>query len=101
MSQLKEGARKDFPVLVKADVQGSAEAIVQALEKLGNEEVGARVMHYGVGGISESRCAACGGLRRRRARLQCARQRPGARCGRARTASRSATTTSSTISSTT
>jgi translation initiation factor IF-2 len=54
MSQLKEGARKDFHILVKADVQGSAEAIVQALEKIGNEEIGARVMHYGVGGISES-----------------------------------------------
>ena len=35
-------------------MQGSAEAIVQALEKIGNEEIGARVMHYGVGGISES-----------------------------------------------
>ncbi len=54
MSQLKEGGRKEFPVLVKADVQGSAEAIVQALEKVGNEEVSARVIHYGVGGISES-----------------------------------------------
>jgi translation initiation factor IF-2 len=54
MSQLKEGARKEFPILVKADVQGSAEAIVQALEKIGNDEIGARVMHYGVGGISES-----------------------------------------------
>ncbi len=54
MSQLKDGARKDFHILVKADVQGSAEAIVQALEKIGNEEIGARVMHYGVGGISES-----------------------------------------------
>src|SRR5437773_736242 len=54
MSQLKEGARKEFHILVKADVQGSAEAIVQALEKIGNEEIGARVMHYGVGGISES-----------------------------------------------
>jgi translation initiation factor IF-2 len=54
MSQLKEGARKEFPVLIKADVQGSAEAIVQAIEKLGNEEIGARVMHYAVGAISES-----------------------------------------------
>jgi len=54
MSQLKDGARKEFPILVKADVQGSAEAIVQALEKIGNDEIGARVMHYGVGGISES-----------------------------------------------
>src|SRR6185503_9132747 len=40
--------------LVKADVQGSAEAIVQALEKMGTEEVSAGVIHYGVGGISES-----------------------------------------------
>ena len=39
MSQLKEGGRKEFPVLVKADVQGSAEAIVQALEKIGNDEI--------------------------------------------------------------
>ncbi len=54
MSQMKEGGLKEFPVLVKADVQGSAEAIVQALEKVGNEEVRARIVHYGVGGISES-----------------------------------------------
>ncbi len=54
MTQMKEGAMKEFPILVKADVQGSAEAIVQALEKIGNEEIGARVIHYGVGGINES-----------------------------------------------
>lgn len=54
MSQLREGGRKELPVLVKADVQGSAEAIVQALEKMGTEEVSAGVIHYGVGGISES-----------------------------------------------
>ena len=54
MSQLKEGARKEVPVLIKADVQGSAEAIVQALEKLSTEEVAAHVIHYGVGAISES-----------------------------------------------
>jgi translation initiation factor IF-2 len=54
MSQLKEGARKEVPVLVKADVQGSAEAIVQAAEKLSTDEVAARVIHYGVGAISES-----------------------------------------------
>ena len=54
MSQMKEGELKKFPVLIKADVQGSAEAIVQALQKLGNEEVQAQVVHYGVGGISES-----------------------------------------------
>ena len=54
MSQLKEAGVQEFPILVKADVQGSAEAIVQALEKLGNDEVSARIVHYGVGGISES-----------------------------------------------
>jgi translation initiation factor IF-2 len=54
MSQLKDGGIKEFPILVKADVQGSAEAIVQALEKIGNEEIRARVIHYAVGGINES-----------------------------------------------
>ena len=44
----------ELPVVVKADVQGSAEAIVQALEKVGNEEVRVRVLHYGVGAITES-----------------------------------------------
>jgi translation initiation factor IF-2 len=55
MRDLKEGAgRKEFPLVVRADVQGSAEAIVGALEKLGNEEVVARVVQAGVGAISES-----------------------------------------------
>ncbi len=54
MSQLSEAGRKEFPILVKADVQGSAEAIVQALEKIGNEEIRSRVVHYAVGGINES-----------------------------------------------
>ena len=54
MTQMRETGRKEVPVLVKADVQGSAEAIIQALEKLGTDEVMARVIHYGVGGISES-----------------------------------------------
>jgi translation initiation factor IF-2 len=54
MTQMRETGRKEVPVLVKADVQGSAEAIIQALEKLGTDEVVARVIHYGVGGISES-----------------------------------------------
>ena len=44
----------ELNVVVKADVQGSAEAIVQALEKLGNDEVRVRVLHYGVGAITES-----------------------------------------------
>ncbi len=54
MSQLKESGKKEFPILIKADVQGSGEAIVQALDKLGTDEVAARVVHYAVGGISES-----------------------------------------------
>jgi hypothetical protein len=40
--------------VVKADVQGSAEAIIQAMEKIGNDEVRVRVLHYGVGAITES-----------------------------------------------
>lgn len=44
----------ELPILVKADVQGSAEAIVQAMEKIGNEEVRVRVLHYGVGAITET-----------------------------------------------
>jgi translation initiation factor IF-2 len=54
MTQMRETGRQEVPVLVKADVQGSSEAIIQALEKLGTDEVVARVIHYGVGGISES-----------------------------------------------
>ena len=54
MAQAKTAVRKEFPLVIKADVQGSAEAIVGALEKLGTEEVAARVLHVGVGGISES-----------------------------------------------
>ncbi|HEY0218555.1 MAG TPA: translation initiation factor IF-2, partial [Afipia sp.] len=54
MSQLKTTGRKDFPLIIKADVQGSLEAILGSLEKLGTDEVTARVLHAGVGGISES-----------------------------------------------
>ncbi|MFQ8431826.1 translation initiation factor IF-2 [Amaricoccus sp. W119] len=45
---------KELPLVVKSDVQGSAEAIVQAMEKVGNEEVRVRVLHSGVGAITES-----------------------------------------------
>jgi len=45
---------KEMPILVKADVQGSAEAIVQAMEKIGNDEVRVRVLHSGVGAITET-----------------------------------------------
>jgi translation initiation factor IF-2 len=59
LEQLMARAKADrdvaeLPVVVKADVQGSAEAIVQALEKVGNDEVRVRVLHSGVGAITES-----------------------------------------------
>ena len=54
MSQLKTTGRKDFPLIIKADVAGSLEAILGSLEKLGTDEVAARILHAGVGGISES-----------------------------------------------
>jgi translation initiation factor IF-2 len=54
MSQLKTAGRKEFPLLIKGDVQGSVEAIAGALEKLGTQEVGARIILAGAGGISES-----------------------------------------------
>jgi translation initiation factor IF-2 len=54
MAQAKTSGRKEFPLVIKADVQGSLEAIIGALDKLGTDEVAARVLHAGVGGISES-----------------------------------------------
>ncbi len=54
MSRLGTQGKKLFPILIKGDVQGSVEAIVQALDKLGTEEVAAQIMHSGVGGITES-----------------------------------------------
>jgi translation initiation factor IF-2 len=54
MSNLKATGRKELPIVVKGDVQGSVEAITAAIEKLGNEEVMARVIHGGVGGVTES-----------------------------------------------
>ena len=59
LEQLMAKAKADkdiseLPVLLKADVQGSAEAIVQALEKIGNDEVRVRVLHYGVGAITDT-----------------------------------------------
>ena len=53
-AQIQQGEIKDFNIIVKADVQGSAEAVKASLEKLGNEEVRVRVIHSGVGAISES-----------------------------------------------
>jgi translation initiation factor IF-2 len=54
MSQIKEAGKKELPLVIKGDVQGSVEAISGALEKLGTEEVAARIIHSGVGGITES-----------------------------------------------
>ena len=53
-SQIQAGEVKDLNIIVKADVQGSAEAVKASLEKLSNEEVRVRVIHSGVGAISES-----------------------------------------------
>jgi translation initiation factor IF-2 len=54
MSKLQTAGRKEFPLVIKTDVQGSLEAIIGALEKLGTEEVAARIVHGGVGGVTES-----------------------------------------------
>ena len=53
-SQIKQGEMKDLNIIVKADVQGSAEAVKASLEKLSNEEVRVRVIHCAVGAVSES-----------------------------------------------
>ena len=53
-SQIQAGEMKDLNIIVKADVQGSAEAVKSSLEKLSNDEVRVRVIHSGVGAISES-----------------------------------------------
>src|SRR5207249_8588637 len=54
MTQLKTAGRREFPLVIKGDVQGSVEAVVGALDKLGTEEVAARIIHSGVGGLNES-----------------------------------------------
>jgi translation initiation factor IF-2 len=54
LSAIAAGVAKDLPLVIKADVQGSVEAIVGALEKLKTEEVAARILHSAVGGINES-----------------------------------------------
>ena len=52
--QIKAGEMKELPIIVKADVQGSVEAVKQSLSKLSNDEVQVKVIHSGVGAISES-----------------------------------------------
>ena len=55
MKAAKDGAgRKEFPLIIKGDVQGSVEAIAASIEKLGNDEVRGRALHTGVGGVTES-----------------------------------------------
>ena len=53
-SQISQGEMKELPIIVKADVQGSVEAVRQSLEKISNDEVRVKVIHGGVGAISES-----------------------------------------------
>ncbi|MCM2473560.1 translation initiation factor IF-2 [Rhizobium sp. CG5] len=54
MTQLQNTGFKEFPLVIKGDVQGSIEAIIGALDKLGTDEVRARIVHSGAGGITES-----------------------------------------------
>jgi translation initiation factor IF-2 len=54
MTQLQTAGVKEFPLVIKGDVQGSIEAIAGALDKLGTDEVRARIVHSGAGGITES-----------------------------------------------
>ncbi|MDP4725278.1 MAG: translation initiation factor IF-2 [Alphaproteobacteria bacterium] len=54
MSRIANGEIREMPVVIKADVQGSLEAIIASLGKLGNEEVSTRILHGAVGGINES-----------------------------------------------
>ena len=54
MNRLQQSGHKEFPLVIKGDVQGSVEAIAGALDQLGTEEVKARILHAGVGGITES-----------------------------------------------
>ena len=64
MQTLKDAAgKKDFTLVIKGDVQGSVEAIQGALKKLGTDEVEARIVHSGVGGITESDVALAGASR--------------------------------------
>ena len=53
-AKMQEGEMKELPLIVKADVQGSAEAVKASLEKISNEEVRVKVIHAGVGAINES-----------------------------------------------
>ena len=86
-SALKEKQAVEFPLVIKGDVQGSVEAIVSAVNKISNDDIKARVLHAGVGGITESDVTLAKRLGRADHRLQRPRQRQGARDRRARRAS--------------
>jgi translation initiation factor IF-2 len=95
MTQLQTSGVKEFPLVIKGDVQGSIEAIIGALDKLGTDEVRARVVHSGAGGITESDISLPRPPTPRSSPSTCApTSRPAT--PRSRTASKSATTTSST-----
>ena len=98
MSQLQTSGLKEFPLVIKGDVQGSVEAIIAALDKLGTDEVRARIVHSGAGAHHRKRRLAGRDVGRGDHRLQRPRQHAGARRPPSRPASRSATTTSSTTS---
>ena len=80
---LKDKQAVEFPLVVKGDVQGSVEAIVGAVNRISNEDIKARVLHAGVGGITESDVILAGRLGRADHRLQRPPQRQGARDRRA------------------
>ena len=54
LSKIKAETKKELPIIIKADVHGSSEAIKDGVSKIGNEEISCRVVHTGVGAISES-----------------------------------------------
>ena len=63
-SQIQEGSLKELDLIVKADVQGSVEALKQSLLKLSNDEVVVKIIHGGVGSITETDVTPCGGIQR-------------------------------------
>ena len=101
LARIQAGAQKEVAVLIKADVQGSAEAMQATVLKLAHEEVRVRVLHAGVGQITESDVQLAQGVEGGDRRVQRARHVAGARAGARAKASTSATTRSSTTSPTT
>ncbi len=81
MTQMKAGTIKEVPIVIKADVQGSLEAIVAALEQLGTNEVRVRILHAAVGGVSESDVILASASGCADHRLQRPRREAGARPG--------------------